>query len=154
MPAAASNCLGGRFWLKLAVFWRFEKSAHVMLSIPPQSFGLLLIASIFASILTILSFFDPLLACAFCPNRRLLLCATCTFKRPKNRKRAASGGPFDSAKVGQRPLLKALLPKVPAGGKAALLQQGFCLPETGEQRAGGVAVAGDTHPGIFAAHFL
>ena len=150
MPAAASNCLGGRFWLKLAVFRRFEKSAHVMLSIPPQGFDLLLIASIYASILTILSFFDPLFVqiSVFCYVQ------LAHSNAQKTEKRAASGGPFDSAKVGQRPLLKALPRKVPAGGKAALLQQGFCLPETGEQRAGGVAVAGDTHPGISAAHFL
>ena len=48
MPAAASNCLGGRFWLKLAVFWRFAKNTHALLSIPACSSYSLLFALIFA----------------------------------------------------------------------------------------------------------
>lgn len=54
----------------------------------------------------------------------------------------------------QRALPEAGFGEVPAGGKPAAFQQRFCLFEPGQQRAGGVAVAGDAHPRVFAAHLL
>ena len=56
--------------------------------------------------------------------------------------------------VGQRALEKAPRPQVPAAGKAAGFQQLRRLPVAGEQGVGGVAVAGDAHPGVFAGQLL
>lgn len=94
MPAAASNSLGGRFWGKLAVFWRFAKNTRALLSIPACSSYSLLFALIFAWIFTVLSFFDPVRACAFCPNKCLLLCATCTLIGWKHIRKGPAGRSF------------------------------------------------------------
>ena len=154
MPAAASNSLGGRFWGKLAVFWRFAKNMHVLLSIPACGSSSLPFASIFARIFTILSFFELFPACAFCPNKRLSLCAFCIFEGVLTQKRGRRGGPFGSRNLRQRPLLKALFGEVPARGKTAVLQKRSGKTEPGEQGVGGVAVAGDAHPRFSAAHLL
>ena len=155
MPAAASNSLGGRFWGKLAVFWRFAKNTRALLSIPACSSHSLLFASIFARIFTVLSFFDPVRACAFCPNMHLSLCAICTFKEVKTHENRTGGAVLSGAgKIGQRALPEALPGEVPAGGKTAVLQKRSGKAEPGEQGVGGVAVAGDAHPRFSAAHLL
>ena len=69
-------------------------------------------------------------------------------------KRGRRGGPFGSRDLRQRPLLKALFSEVPAGGKTAVLQKRSGKAEPGEQGVGGVAVAGDAHPRLSAAHLL
>lgn len=122
---------------QLAVFWRFAKNMHVLLSIPACGSSSLPFASIFARIFTVLSFFDPIPACAFCPNKRLLLCAFCIFEGFLTQKRGRRGGPSGSRDLRQRPLLKALFGEVPAGGKTAVFQQGFRLSKAGEQGVGG-----------------
>lgn len=68
--------------------------------------------------------------------------------------RGRRGGPFGSRDLRQRPLLKALFSEVPAGGKTAVLQKRSGKAEPGEQGVGGVAVAGDAHPRLSAAHLL
>lgn len=69
-------------------------------------------------------------------------------------KRGRRRGPFGSRDLRQRPLLKALFGEVPAGGKTAVLQKRSGKAEPGEQRVGGVAVAGDAHPRFSAVHLL
>lgn len=69
-------------------------------------------------------------------------------------KRGRRGGPFGSRDLRQRPLLKALFGEVPARGKTAVLQKRSGKAEPGEQRVGGVAVAGDAHPRFSAVHLL
>ena len=60
----------------------------------------------------------------------------------------------EPGRIGQRALPEAMPGEVPAGGKAAILQKGFGKAEASEQGAGGVAVAGDAHPRLSAAHLL
>lgn len=70
------------------------------------------------------------------------------------KKRGRRGGPSGSRNLRQRSLLKALFGEVPAGGKTAVLQKRSGKAEPGEQGVGGVAVAGDAHPRLSAAHLL
>lgn len=165
MPAAASNSLGGPFQFKNAVFRRFGKSIHVMLSISPQIFGSLSFASILSGIFTILSFFDLSPDCALCPNSSDSICATCMIFRllggrrgpwahSRNRPAFSQKRACLSAKFGQRALPEPLCGEIPATLETAAPQQRLRLTVAGEEGVGGMAVAGKAYPAAQPAQLL